>query len=134
MGKESTNDKIEEIVDAPLDANLVAVLINAIYFKGSWTNEFDKNETEDRPFHLEDGTVKNVPLMAMNEELSYMENENFQAVTLPYGDGEMSMKVFLPKENSSLEEFKTMLTSENWAAWKKNLMYKKVQFYCRSFK
>ena len=117
--KEATNDKIEQIVDSPLDANLVAVLINAIYFKGSWTHEFDKNETEDRPFHLLDGSVKNVPLMAMTEEFSYLENEKFQAITLPYGDGEMSMKVFLPKENSSLEEFKTMLTSENWAAWQK---------------
>ncbi|QUW21063.1 serpin family protein [Sporosarcina sp. Marseille-Q4063] len=104
--KKATNDKIEEIVDSPLDANLVAVLINAIYFKGSWTHEFDKNETKDRPFHLLDGSVKNVPLMAMTEEFSYLENEKFQAITLPYGDGEMSMKVFLPKENSSLEEFK----------------------------
>ncbi len=117
--KEATNDKIEEIVDSPLDANLLAVLINAIYFKGSWTNEFDKNETTDRPFQLLDGSVKNVPLMAMKEEFSYFENEKFQAITLPYGDGELSMKVFLPKENSSLEEFKTMLTSENWAAWQK---------------
>jgi len=117
--KEATKDKIEGIVDSPLDANLLAVLINAIYFKGSWTNEFDKNETTDRPFQLLDGSVKNVPLMAMKEEFSYFENEKFQAITLPYGDGEMSMKVFLPKENSSLEEFKTVLTSENWATWQK---------------
>ena len=123
--KGATNGKIEEIVDSPLDANLVAVLINAIYFKGSWTNEFDKNETKDRPFQLLNGSVKDVPLMTMREEFSYLENGKFQAITLPYGDGEMSMKVFLPKENSSLEEFKTMLTSENWEAWQKGFEVEK---------
>ncbi|MBO1910244.1 serpin family protein, partial [Microvirga sp. 3-52] len=95
--KEATNDKIEKIVDSPLDADLVAVLINAIYFKGSWTHEFDKNETKSRPFHIRDGSVKIIPLMTMTEEFSYLENEDFQAISLPYGEGEMSMKVFLPK-------------------------------------
>src|SRR5699024_7986232 len=55
---ETTNGKIEEIVDAPLNSDLVAILINAIYFKGDWKSEFDKKETEDQPFHLEDGTTK----------------------------------------------------------------------------
>lgn len=115
--KEATNEKIEEIVDSPLDSNLISVLINAIYFKGDWTYEFEKEATENRPFHLEDGGTKDVPLMMLNKELAYMENEDFQAVILPYGDGEMSMKVFLPKESSSLEEFKKTVTSENWASW-----------------
>ncbi|WP_210470567.1 serpin family protein [Sporosarcina sp. 6E9] len=123
--KEATNDKIEKIVDSPLDADLVAVLINAIYFKGSWTHEFDKNETKSRPFHIRDGSVKIIPLMTMTEEFSYLENEDFQAISLPYGEGEMSMKVFLPKEHSNLDEFKTMLTKENWVAWQKEFEVEK---------
>ncbi|MFJ5718265.1 serpin family protein [Neobacillus sp. NPDC093127] len=115
--KKSTNDKIEKIVDAPLDSDLVAILINAIYFKGNWKYEFDKKHTEKRTFYLDDGTTKDVPFMLLNEELAYMGNEDFQAVSLPYGDGEMSMKVFLPRENSSLEKFKKMLTNENWEKW-----------------
>ncbi|MCL6574388.1 MAG: serine protease, partial [Bacillus sp. (in: Bacteria)] len=43
--------------------------------------------------------------------------ENFQAVSLPYGDGEMSMNVFLPKETSSLDDFKKTLTNDNWKKW-----------------
>ncbi|MFJ5714588.1 serpin family protein [Neobacillus sp. NPDC093127] len=113
--KKSTNDKIEKIVDTPLDPDLVAILINAIYFKGDW--KFDKKQTEKRTFYLDDGTTKDVPLMALNEKLAYMGNEDFQAVSLPYGDGEMSMKVFLPRENSSLEKFKKMLTNDNWEKW-----------------
>ncbi|MCL6573922.1 MAG: serpin family protein, partial [Bacillus sp. (in: Bacteria)] len=98
--KKATNDKIEEIVDSPLDGDLVALLINAIYFKGDWKYEFDKKQTENRTFFLADGTTKDMPLMTLNEKLAYLETENFQAVSLPYGDGEMSMNVFLPKETS----------------------------------
>lgn len=115
--KQSTNDKIEDIADDPLDSNLVAMLINAIYFKGDWVHAFDPKQTENRAFHLEDGTTKKVPTMKLNKELAYMENDLFQAITLPYGDGEMSMKVFLPKEDSSLEAVQQQLTEENWNTW-----------------
>ena len=116
--KDKTNGKIGEIVESPLDPDLVTVLINAIYFKGDWKYEFDKSQTEDRPFYSADGTTKSIPLMTLHEKLAYMENENLQAVSLPYGEeNEMSMNVFLPKENISLEEFKNKLTYENWQKW-----------------
>lgn len=115
--KNATNEKISEIVDSPLDSDIVAILINAIYFKGGWTNPFDESETVNRSFQLADGTSKEVPLMSLHQDLSYMETKDFQAVMLPYGEGEMSMKVFLPKENSSLDELKALVTSDNWATW-----------------
>ena len=83
--KDATNDKIEDIVEAPLDPNLVTILVNAIYFNGNWTYEFDKQQTENRAFHLADGTTKDVPLMSLKENLAYLENEDFQAIALPYG-------------------------------------------------
>jgi serine protease inhibitor len=115
--KKATNNKIEEIVDTPLDDDLVAALINAIYFKGEWKFEFDKKQTEKRPFYLKDGATKDVPLMRLNEKLAYLETDEFQAVSLPYDAGEMSMNVFLPKENTSLQEFKKTLTTDNWEKW-----------------
>jgi len=44
--KKSTNNKIDEIVDTPLNPDLVTILVNAIYFKGSWKDEFEKKLTE----------------------------------------------------------------------------------------
>ena len=115
---DSTNNKIDEMVTAPLDPDLVALLINAVYFNGEWKYKFYENETVERPFHLENGTEKTIPLMSLHEELSYMENDYFQAVSLPYGVGDMSMNVFLPRENSSIREFEKMLTIENLDKWK----------------
>ena len=102
------------MVDGPLDDNFVAMLLNAIYFKGDWKFPFDKKDTEDRDFHLMNGTENTVPFMKLEEELSYMENNEFQAVKLPYGDGEMSMTIVLPNEQKSYEEFQSTLTAEKW--------------------
>jgi serine protease inhibitor len=116
--KKATGGKIKGIVDSPMDPNFVAMLINAIYFKGDWQYPFDKELTEKRPFHLDDGTTKELPLMTLHEKLDYMENENFQAAILPYADGKMSMSVFLPKEGISLKDFERLLTADNWMKWK----------------
>ncbi|MBS4172855.1 serpin family protein [Bacillus sp. FJAT-49736] len=113
----ATNHKIKKIVDPSSDSDFIALLINAIYFKGNWENEFDKKNTVKRNFHLQDGSIKEVPLMKLKEELDYMENDSFQAVSLPYVNGEMSMKIFLPKENTTLDQFEKMLTSEHWKEW-----------------
>ncbi len=115
--KKATNEKIEEIVEAPLDPNLVAMLINAIYFKGTWKYEFDRAKTEKGTFTLADETKKDVSFMTLSKKLSYLENEKFQAVILPYSDGEMSMSVFLPKENVGLEALEKTLSNKNWKDW-----------------
>ena len=60
------------------------------------------------------GTEIEVPFMKLEEELSYMANNEFQAVKLPYGDGEMSMTIVLPNEQKSFEEFQTTLSAEKW--------------------
>ncbi|GKW45361.1 serpin family protein [Planococcus sp. NCCP-2050] len=115
--EDSTNGKIKEMMEAPLDPKLVTVLLNAIYFKGDWQYPFEEEGTSEQDFHLADGTLKKMPLMTLYEELSYLETDDFQAVTLPYGEGEMAMKVFLTKEGSSLGDFEESLTGENWDKW-----------------
>ena len=45
---DNTHGKITEIVDKPIDPLTVMFLINAIYFKGTWTYEFDKDLTQAR--------------------------------------------------------------------------------------
>lgn len=116
----STNNKIKKIVANPLDNDLLAILINAIYFKGDWQHPFDKSQTKKGTFYLKEGTTKEIQLMTLNEEVAYLETEDFQAVSLPYGEGEMSMNVFLPKEHYTLQEFQTIFTYENLKEWNLN--------------
>lgn len=118
--EQATNEKITDMVDSPLSQDLVAMLINAIYFKGDWKYEFNSDLTETHDFQTSDGDTKQVPLMQLEEELNYMENDKFQAVELPYTDNETSMHIFLPKEDSSLEDFTESLTLDQWETWQED--------------
>ncbi len=116
--KASTNGKIEKMVDSPLDSDLVMYLMNAVYFKGSWTYPFNEEMTEDGIFNLEDGSEATVPFMTLHESLPYFENDQFQAVSLPYGnEGKITMDVFVPKEGQDAESFLKSWTTDNRTAW-----------------
>lgn len=114
--KENTKGKIDTIVDK-LKPDDVLFLINAIYFKGNWTKPFDKSQTTDRPFNLSNDNQKQHPAMSQSGKYRYYENDSFQAVSLPYGKGRMSLYVFLPNKTTTLDTFQQQLTSESWQQW-----------------
>ncbi|NES93483.1 MAG: hypothetical protein F6K13_32100 [Okeania sp. SIO2B9] len=60
---------------------------------------------------------KQHPTMFKLSQYSYYENQTFQAISLPYGEGRVSMYVFLPKEEIGLEKFHQTLNEENWENW-----------------
>jgi serpin B len=118
--KENTNGKITNIVGS-LQPKDVLFLISAIYFKGKWTNEFDKSQTAQYPFYITSGKQKQYPMMSQSGNYRYYESNQFQAVSLPYGkdgkDGKFSFYIFLPKQNSNLNAFYQNLNVENWEKW-----------------
>ncbi|MEH2083197.1 MAG: serpin family protein [Nostoc sp.] len=115
--KENTNDKITKIVEK-IEPDQVLFLINAIYFKGNWSNEFDKKQTVSYPFYITSSRQKQHQMMSQEGNYRYYESENFQAVSLPYGkDGKISFYIFLPKKNSNLKAFYQNLNIENWEKW-----------------
>jgi serpin B len=115
--KQNTNGKIDKIVDE-IDSDTVLVLLNAIYFKGNWKYLFPKEATQQRPFTLLNGTQKQHPMMFRQvSNLQYYQNEMFQAISLPYGEGRLSMYIFLPFKEVSLKTFYESLNAENWQKW-----------------
>ena len=114
----NTNGKITKILDE-INSDAVLFLINAIYFKGRWQTEFDPLRTRDGTFHLATGDEKQIPMMTRTGDYAYYENyeEKFQAISLPYGDGRMSMYIFLPNRESDLNTFLEGLDTKNWKNW-----------------
>jgi serpin B len=113
---QQTNDKIEQIV-GQISPQTLLYLINAIYFKGDWTYSFPEDATEDRPFTLPNGSEVQQPLMSRTGEYRYLETEEFQAIRLPYGEGNIGFYVFLPREESSLAQFYDRLDVQAWSDW-----------------
>jgi serine protease inhibitor len=111
-----TRGKIEKIIDQ-ISADSVLFLINAIYFKGKWTTEFDPAKTKEENFFTSPGKQEQVKMMRQRGDYQYQEQPEFQSVSLPYGNGRLSMLVFLPAKDSSLKKFHQQLTDANWEKW-----------------
>jgi serpin B len=56
-------------------------------------------------------------MMSQSGRYNYYQDSNFQAVSLPYGQGRVSMYIFLPSKSSSLKKFYENLNAENWEGW-----------------
>jgi serine protease inhibitor len=112
-----THGKIADIVDPPIDPLTILFLINALYFKGQWSSQFDKAATKSGIFHLLDGRGKPCPMMTQSSNYPYMEGPGFQAISLPYGAGRLSLCAFLPTRELGLAGFLEMLMLEGLGAW-----------------
>jgi serine protease inhibitor len=116
--KEQTQGLIEKLFQAgDFDAQTRLALVNTLYFEGAWQFPFPKDATSDAPFYLESGATKQVPMMRLSERLPYYTGEGFQAVALPYGEGDYRFYLFLPDKGRTVAEFRKQLTPENWAKW-----------------
>jgi serine protease inhibitor len=104
-----THGRIPKVIDR-IDPADLALLLNAVYFKGQWTHKFDKAQTQQRDFTLAGGSVKQVPRMAQSGRFDYFETPQMQAIRLSFGDGDLVMEVLLPAKSSSLGALEAQLT------------------------
>ena len=95
------------------DPDAVSYLLNAIYFKGAWSEKFDKGNTKNELFHGYNGDTQ-VPMMHQEHEFSYRESDDCQALCLPYGNNAYSMTILLPKEGKTVSDVLSTLTAETW--------------------
>lgn len=108
-----TEGKIPSIIQSfsPDDR---AIVINAVYFKGKWTEQFKKDWTMDEDFHLSSGKTIKCKLMDRIDIYEYFEGHGLQAVCLPYGNKRLSMIILLPDKSLTLTRLNNMLTSAFW--------------------
>lgn len=100
--RDHTHGEIREIV-SDLSA-MLALLLNAVYFKGAWSEPFDPARTRPGPFTIASGARKALPLMRQSGEFQYLEDEHLQAIQLPYGRGRLRMEIYLPRAEVPLRE------------------------------
>ncbi|KAK0170427.1 hypothetical protein PV328_010993 [Microctonus aethiopoides] len=118
--EQQTNDRIKNIVEPDDLEGAALILINAVYFKGNWAEKFDPALTKPGPFHINDTTVKEVPMMFKSGKFNfgYIEEFNVQYVELPYknnnSEDAVSMFIMLPNETSGLKNVETNLDKINF--------------------
>jgi serine protease inhibitor len=112
-----TNGRITRMVEPPISPEVVMYLMNAVYFKGRWADEFQAGQTRPMPFRAAGGRTVQRPMMTRTGEYGYLGAEGFQAVRLPYRGGRFAMYVLLPDASSSVAALRQRLTPQAWAEW-----------------
>ncbi len=118
---EKTHTKIPEIIKE-ISPSHVMFLLNAIYFKGTWTKEFNKESTKKQLFTLENGTYTEVDMMHRLDTVDYYKGDGFSALRLSYGKQDYNMSLLLPDDTNGLSGLVAQMTPENWEKWKKGLV------------
>uniref|UniRef100_H0WKU7 Serpin domain-containing protein n=1 Tax=Otolemur garnettii TaxID=30611 RepID=H0WKU7_OTOGA len=107
------------------DSMTKLVLVNAIYFKGNWQNQFLKEATANVPFRLNKKDTKTVKMMYQKKKfpLGYIEGLKTHVLELPYQGKELSMLILLPDnirdDSTGLKKIEEQLTWENLHKWTK---------------
>ncbi len=114
--KRQTEGKIDKILNK-LNPNSVCVLLNAIYFKGTWESQFKKDRTHDGVFKISSAKEVKVPLMYQRSEFKILQKSNFQIASLPYKGKQMSMAVILPQDVDGLAQLERQLSSQKLKLW-----------------
>jgi len=131
---DATRGRIEDIVPEVIPPDVVMYLINAIFFKGTWTYQFDPSETRTQPFHLASGSSRTVPLMTLQGDLPYLLDDRFQAVDLPYGGRAFSMTVLLPRDGVTVDDLVSTLDANVWAEIANSFHETEVQLFLPRFR
>lgn len=134
--EDKTRQKIRDLIPSgSLSADTRLVLVNAVYFKGTWVLQFDKTGTRDEPFFREEGEKVQVPLMhQQRERVRYMKTGGYQAVELIYMGGDLSMLVLLPDRKDGLRDLEKKLSARMLHDCVARMQIREVKLFLPRFK
>lgn len=78
---DKTNKKITDIID---NTSFEAMLINAIYFKASWQEEFEDYATAKDKFTDRNGNISDIDFMNRISYINYFGNDGVKIAEFPY--------------------------------------------------
>jgi serpin B len=130
---DKTHGKIAEILKK-LNPREKLVLLNAIYFKGSWRDQFKENDTRDDQFTTPSGDK--IPIKMMHEQIKtlYCQGTKFRSLALSYAGNKQRLYIFMPDENVDMLTFIAQLNKTNWESWMKSYRTATVQLSLPKFK
>jgi len=131
--RDATRNRIEEIVDDPIDPNVIAYLINAVYFNAGWRQPFDPESTRSETFHPLEGSPEPVQMMIRDDTLRYAQGESYRAVDLPYAGDAFAMTVVVPTEDSNILRLVDEMDAEAWRELTSRFTTTRVQLWLPRF-
>ncbi len=108
---DNTNGKIPKVLNE-ISPDAVMFIMNALYFKGDWSYQFDKDLTADRAFHTSSSNTVQVRTMKGEIGSRVTSGTGYSAIEMPYGQTNFTMVVIVPE--GTLNDFYPSFTAEKW--------------------
>ena len=108
---DNTNGKIPKVLDE-ISGDAVMFIMNALYFKGDWSYQFDKDLTTDRPFYTDGTNSVNVSTMKGDVGSKVTAGDGYRAIEMPYSQTNFTMVVIVPA--GTLSDFTASLDASKW--------------------
>ena len=131
--EDKTNGLIKNMLSG-LEDNTVMLLVNAIYFKGKWSSQFDKDRTDDMPFYKTDGTTSEVPMMKQVSEYKVFSGDGFVLAEFPYGQGNFVMDVILPEGRNGVNTVTPLLNDISFNGYLEQMYKRQTELSFPRFK
>jgi serine protease inhibitor len=128
-----THGKITTIL-TQIPPEMVMYLINAIYFKGVWTYQFDPASTMDASFISSTGSTVSCKMMSQKATYAYRATDQAQIIDLPYSDRLFSMTIILPAKGTNIDQFAAEFTQQQYSTFVNSLDSAEVELYLPKFK
>lgn len=133
--EDKTNDKIKELIkEGILNDMSRLVLVNVIYFLGKWETEFKKELTKQDTFHITKEKTVQILFMHQISTLKYFENEELQAVEIPYEGEKTSMVIILLRNRQDKNKFKEAVSYKQYIETTANMKMETVELYIPKLK
>ncbi|WP_461206020.1 serpin family protein [Clostridium sp. DL1XJH146] len=128
----NTNGKIKDIVKSFDDTSVA--LINSVYFKGNWLNQFSEHSTSKEEFTNSVGEKKEIDMMKETFSIQHFKGDTFEAIRLPYEDENFGMYIFLPNEEINIENMMKEVEFEKWQDMDQDTSYEDIEIHLPKFK
>jgi serpin B len=132
--EQKTFNKITDLLKPNILNELTRlVLVNAIYFYGSWDKKFDEAQTKQMEFYIEKDKVVKASFMFSNDKYDYLENDKVQLIEIPYAGKKASMMIMLPKNPDNFNSLINLFKGDNYNRILGKLSQQKVKIYLPKF-
>lgn len=132
-----TNGKIQNFAKSnTLNANVALFLVNAIYFKGNWENKFNKEETHEDDFHINENEIVRTDFMSMRNRFNYAKifDLDASALEMKYARSSLAFVIVLPFNSIGLLELEAKLRNYDLASITQQMHPQKVDVTIPKFK
>ncbi len=116
--EKQTHDKIKDLLPEPaITPDTRLVITNAVFFKGSWAQQFDKGATRDEAFLVDGNKSTDVPMMHHQGSYGYAEGDGAQVLEMKYEKSDLAMDVILPTSAAGLRDVEDKVLAGKMGTW-----------------